>query len=136
MRAFLSNRWSGSLAKQWFSGQGAGAQESWRAPARPLLRSVRAGFDCNDEIKDHGFMPGFAQEAHEIIPRERGGRGIFERVVVEPCMLQHGRIKHQRHLMLMIVDERKGRDRAGAHAQHLPEKLGAAKGKPGAAEGL
>lgn len=74
-------------------------------------------------------------ERQKPIARNRGRIAIVQWMVVEAVVLQHRRVENRCDAGLRVVNEGKGRDRAGAHAQNLPEKVPVGKREPGSAQG-
>src|SRR5687768_4009032 len=68
-------------------------------------------------------MPAGADEAEEIFGRDPGGRIILKRMKIDLGEIEEGRIDHDADALRGIVDEGKGRDRAGGDAEPLGEEL-------------
>src|SRR5712691_11540885 len=72
------------------------------------------------EIDDARLVPAPGEEAQQIGRRDRRGAIVFQRMVVERIVLQHGLVEHDGHqLGGGVVGDGERRHAAGFHAEHL-----------------
>src|SRR6266436_8253061 len=84
------------------------------SPACPggQIGGVRGGFDA-------GLMTTGLKKRHQASPRDGGGHGVDEGMIIENLMGQHSGVEHNRNFAGNVVDGGEGSNRARFHPQQL-----------------
>src|SRR5258707_12297268 len=83
-----------------------------RLPGR-VGGGVRSGFDA-------GLMTAGLKKRHQASPRDGGGHGVDEGMIIQNLMGQHSGVEHKRNFAGNVVDGGEGSNRARFHPQQLP----------------
>src|SRR5215470_1236856 len=75
---------------------------------------VRSGFNT-------GLMTAGLKKRQQASPRDGGGHGVDEGMIIQNLMRQHSRVEHNRNFAGSVVDRGEGRNGAGFDPQQLPQ---------------